>query len=72
MLDFLNESLKGRCLFAIPKKGDSLLPLLVFHAPDRQRTDQTLACGHTGRLYEKCLQLLAGTHTIPTRLSTNS
>ncbi|GAA5860739.1 hypothetical protein JCM3774_006270 [Rhodotorula dairenensis] len=33
MLDFLNESLKGRCLFAIPKKG---------------------------RLYEKCLQLLAG------------
>ncbi|BGP56845.1 hypothetical protein JCM8202_006033 [Rhodotorula sphaerocarpa] len=33
MLDLLNESLKGRCLFAIPKKG---------------------------RLYEKCLQLLAG------------
>ncbi|KAK4330129.1 ATP phosphoribosyltransferase [Rhodotorula toruloides] len=33
MLDLLSESLKGRCLFAIPKKG---------------------------RLYEKCLQLLAG------------
>ncbi|KDE05456.1 ATP phosphoribosyltransferase [Microbotryum lychnidis-dioicae p1A1 Lamole] len=33
MSDFLNESLKGRTLFAIPKKG---------------------------RLYEKCLELLAG------------
>ncbi|GAA5919465.1 hypothetical protein JCM5296_003483 [Sporobolomyces johnsonii] len=33
MLDLLSESLKGRCLFAIPKKG---------------------------RLYEKCVQLLAG------------
>lgn len=31
MLDFLNESLKGRCLFAIPKKG-KLFPRSSSHS----------------------------------------
>ena len=63
-MDFLSESLKGRLLFAIPKKGAA-----TGRPGDGTRSrvtdgDPQLAQHHPifyiGRLYEKCLELLAG------------
>ncbi|GAA5990668.1 hypothetical protein JCM11641_001269 [Rhodosporidiobolus odoratus] len=47
MSDFLNQSLKGRCLFGIPKKGEPFISIA-----DRITVLR--------RLYEKCVQLLSG------------
>ena len=48
-MDLLSESIKGRLLLAIPKKGDGVTG-----------TIGTVADERVGRLHERCLQLLAG------------
>lgn len=49
-MDLLSESLKGRLLFAIPKKG-KIFNFFLF-----------ISCLSLciGRLYEKCIELLSG------------
>lgn len=66
MLDLLTESLKGRCLFAIPKKGQSLTSHII--QSHKESTTHSLPHYPVGRLYEKCTQVLAGNSPIPSYL----
>lgn len=51
-MHFITDSLKDRLLFAIPKKGAQAFADL--------RTKARSTDDGTGRLYEKCLELLQG------------